>query len=458
MINTPGALKDVYTNSKVNPVKKSSHYRFLHDDGHVSTHSAVDKDVHAFKRRVLNGGFSEQALRNLEPLMIATIDRWLIALGADGSKETKGWTKPKNMAKWSNYVTLDVLGDLCFGKPFGMLESDAYRDIPGFMLGRSKVFHVVGSASFSPRVSTNNLQIGNSPLNGMYQFIRDNTPFEQYIMPYAYHSLQRLRGFAQKAMQERSVVAADLERNGQQPRKDFVHYLSQAKDPETGKGYGPREMANDLRLLIVAGSDTSSVVMAAIFYYLTRNPAIMEKLQGELRGTFSDANHIVSGPKINSCHYLRAVIDEALRLSPPVSSSLPREIDGGGMNVDGIALPAGTVVGSGTFAMHRNEEYFAEPLTYMPERWLPKYTPAEQITRARTAFFPFSLGSRGCIGKLMAYNELSIVVGRVFWLYDVRLSPGDKTGQDVDGLYEIKDVFVASRDGPIVEFRKHVQE
>lgn len=253
-------------------------------------------------------------------------------------------------------------------------------------------------------------------------------------------------------------MATDLETNGQQPPKDFVHYLSQAKDPETSKGYGPQEMANDLRLLIIAGSDTSSVVMAATFYYLTSNPAIMEKLQKELRGTFSDANDIVSGPKISSCNYLRAVIDESLRLSTPVCSSLPREIEEGGMNVDGIPLSAGTVVGSGTFAMHRNEEYLAEPLTYMPERWLPEYTPAEQITRARTAYDPFSLGNRGCIGKPMAYNELSIAVGRVFWLYDVRLSPGDKTARDVDGLYETKDIFVAIRDGPMVEFRKHIQE
>jgi len=76
---------------------------------------------------------------------------------------------------------------------------------------------------------------------------------------------------------------------------------------------------------------------------------------------------------------------------------------------------------------------------------------------AKTAFCPFSLGNRGCIGKLMAYNELSIALGRVFWLYDVRLAQGDKTGQGADGLYVLEDIFVAERNGPMVEFRKHVQ-
>jgi cytochrome P450 len=269
--------------------------------------------------------------------------------------------------------------------------------------------------------------------------------------------MQQFRVFAQGALKQRFGMAADLGKNGQEERKDFVHYLSQAKDPETGKGYQQMEMLVELRLLIVAGSDTSSVIMAAAFYYLTRNQGALEKLQRELRSTFDNVDDIVTGPKISSCHYLRAVIDECLRLSPPVGSSLPREIMEGGMTVDGIALPAGTNVGSGAFALHRNEEYFSNPLTFKPERWLPEHTPAEEITHAKTAFCPFSLGNRGCIGKPMAYNELSIALGRVFWLYDVRLSPGDKTGQDANGLYDLGDIFVAERNGPMVEFRKYVR-
>lgn len=129
----------------------------------------------------------------------------------------------------------------------------------------------------------------------------------------------------------------------------------------------------------------------------------------------------------------------------------------GGMTIEGISLPAGTTVGSGAFALHRNEEYFSNPLMSTPERWLPEYTSAEEIALVKTAFCPFSLGNRGCIGKPMAYNELSIALGRVFWRYDVRLSQGDKTGRDSDGLYELGDIFAAERNGPMIEFRKHVQ-
>ena len=145
VINTAGGLQDIYTNAKVNPIKKGPQYFAAHERGVVSTHSAIDKNTHAFKRRVLNYAFSEQALRNLEPMMIETIDKWLGFLGAGASDETKGWTQPKNMAAWSNYVTMDVLGDLCFGKPFGLLESEEHRGIPGMMLMRAEQLSMVGS-------------------------------------------------------------------------------------------------------------------------------------------------------------------------------------------------------------------------------------------------------------------------------------------------------------------------
>ncbi len=85
--------------------------------------------------------------------------------------------------------------------------------------------------------------------------------------------------FAEGALKERAIISADLEKNGQKPRRDFVHFLSQARDPETGEGYQHVEMLADLRLLIIAGSDTSSITIAAAFYYLSCYPAVLAKLQ-----------------------------------------------------------------------------------------------------------------------------------------------------------------------------------
>lgn len=269
--------------------------------------------------------------------------------------------------------------------------------------------------------------------------------------------MTRFRAFAQKALGDRFAMQANIKEKGEEPRKDFVHYLSQARDPETGMGYAQTEFLTELRLLIIAGSDTSSVVMAGAFFYLVRNPETLTRLQRELRDTFSSADEISSGSKLASCHYLRAVIDEALRLVPPVLSHLPRVVESPGITIDGHFIPAGTEVGTAAFGMHRSPEYFNDPLAFKPERWLRAETPQEEIEVAKKAFAPFSLGIRGCIGKPMAYSELSIALGRVFWQYDVRLKEGDTTGQDAEGMYELKDVFVSERNGPMCEFRRHQQ-
>ena len=64
--------------------------------------------------------------------------------------------------------------------------------------------------------------------------------------------------------------------------------------------------------------------MAATLFYLLKYPEAMAKLRQELDGKFSSADEIRSGPKLASCVYLRACVDEALRMAPPGPGILPR--------------------------------------------------------------------------------------------------------------------------------------
>lgn len=326
-------------------------------------------------------------------------------------------------------------------------------------------------------------QVGNSPLLPIWKTI-EKFGIDKLISPTTAHATAEFANFARRAMKERVEKSkVDTEKStitfsdDSHVRKDFFYWLTQATDPVTGEGYTMPEMWAEARLLIGAGSDTSSITMAAAFFYLTRQPHVQAKLQQELRSTFSDVQDIVSGPKLNSCTYLRAVIEECLRMNPPVASDLQREVMPGGIHIDGEYFPAGTIVGTSAYAIHHSESYYEDPFSFKPERWIATATitddhssittttpvSAESVTAARSAFCPFSLGSRGCIGKAMAYAELSIALGRVFWLYDVRAKEGDRTGEgDPESKefgrrrkdeYQTRDAFVAARDGPIVEFR-----
>lgn len=273
-------------------------------------------------------------------------------------------------------------------------------------------------------------------------------------MPEMSANMTKLVGFAAPALKERLMHKADVEKNGGTERKDFIYYLSEAKDPETGEGYSQIEFLAECRLLIAAGSDTSSLTLAAAFFYLTQNPEIAAKLSKELRDTFKSVEEIVTGPALNSCQYLRATIDETLRISPPVPSSLPREVTGSGMLISGEYVPTGTTVGTSAYAIHHSPDYFSNPHLFKPERWLPERTNKDELARAKSAFCPFSIGTRGCLGNTMAYNELSLALGRVFWSFDVRRQAGNNMGQDKFGEYGMRDIFITERDGPMVEFRR----
>lgn len=268
---------------------------------------------------------------------------------------------------------------------------------------------------------------------------------------------KRFNAYCNAQATERSKAVTD--------RKDFFYYLLKAKDPETGQGFSMDELWSESAILTVAGSDTTSSALAATFFYLSHDPVVLKKVTDEVRSTFDAAgvDAIRSGPLLNSCTYLRACIDEALRLFPPLPGVLPREVMPGGINIDGHDIAPGTTVGVAAYAIHHNEKYFPSPYAYKPERWLvPVDSKAtkESVEVAQSAFCPFSLGTRGCIGKNMAYMELMTTMARAVFLFEMKLastlgegSPDLGQGRQRRNEFQAFDLFVTFKKGPLIEFQ-----
>lgn len=182
-------------------------------------------------------------------------------------------------------------------------------------------------------------------------------------------------------------------------------------------------------------------------------------------------DEIRGGSILNALAYLRACIDESLRISPPVPSHLPREVLTGGLTIDGESFPRGTVVGTGLYAIHHNIEYYPEPFVFRPERWIVREGSksgfsAQSVDTANAAFCPFSIGSRGCIGKSVVYLEVMLALATLLYQYDMRLPereedktptgegrPDDKHwGRRTKDEYQMIEHFLPEREGPMVEF------
>ncbi len=281
-------------------------------------------------------------------------------------------------------------------------------------------------------------------------------------------------------MQYSKAQAAERMAKSDPDRRDFFHYLLNAVDQETGAKFSVPELWGESNLLIIAGSDTTSTALASAFFYLVHNPEKLAKATKEVRERFGNVEEIVKGQTLGDLIYLRAVLDEGMRLSPPVGGMLPREVLAGGLEVDGEKLPAGIDVGTPHYAIHHNPAYYPRPFDFVPERWIAgedagialpsgqRVTSKEDVEVAKKAFAPFSVGPRACIGKNLAYAELLLSLGRTLWLYDIRQAPGThvgegkygKLGQEPnrgrEGEYQLRDSFTSLKDGPMVEFRERM--
>ncbi len=122
--NSNTALKEIY-GFRANVRKAEFYDAFVHPA--PNTHNTRDKEVHARKRRVLSQAFSDGAMKEMEKYILANIRTFCDEIGGGASHDRKGWSTPKNMADWCNYLAMDILGDLSCWKAFHMLESPENR-------------------------------------------------------------------------------------------------------------------------------------------------------------------------------------------------------------------------------------------------------------------------------------------------------------------------------------------
>ena len=249
-------------------------------------------------------------------------------------------------------------------------------------------------------------------------------------------------------------------------REDMFHYLCEARHPDHGgPAYTDQELLAEANLLIIAGSDTTSIQLSGFFFYITHYERCYNKVAAEIRSTFTSPDEILQGPMLASCTYLRACIDEAMRLTPPGPSELSRLVLPGGQVVEGDYYPEGVHVGASMWCSARHED-LGDPFVYRPERWIPDShtgVTEEDVRRVKSFTHPFSAGPSNCVGQNLAMAELLITIGRTLWRFDVRNTPGTTLGEGHPSLgwgrrdpkqYMIQDFYTSARDGPSLQFRR----
>jgi benzoate 4-monooxygenase len=174
------------------------------------------------------------------------------------------------------------------------------------------------------------------------------------------------------------------------------------------------EIVAEVGAIINAGADTTAIALTHVLDLLIKHPQHMKQLREELDTVLEEDEVIAPYDKVKDLPFLRACIDEGLRVIPPTSAGLPRRTPVEGAQILDDWIPGDTSVNMTIYATHRDPKIFPDPETFNPNRWMD----VEERKRMEPLFVPFSTGARGCIGRNISYLEQIIVLASLVHRYE----------------------------------------
>ncbi|RYP62235.1 hypothetical protein DL769_007389 [Monosporascus sp. CRB-8-3] len=354
-------------------------------NGAYSILTSPTRQGHARIRRQLNHGFSDKALQAQEGMFQSHVDLLISRI----REAISSGQKDLNMFQWYTWATSDIMGDLAFGESFRCLDDGKDHRWISILIRQFKAVVTITSLRF---------------------FTAPRKLFQWYMPAKILERPREIHKYAVEKVDKR--LSRDTE------RPDFVHYMQRENKDSTQMSR--EEIDTTLSTLIIAGGETTAAFLSGITFYLVQYPEVLRKLESEIRTAFKSEDEI-NAISTNKLVYFNACVKEGLRLTPAVPFGHPRVVPPGGDVVCGQRLPGGTKLSIMAWAMYRSERNFKHAATFDPERWVSWNGYDDQ-----SAFEPFSLGARNCIGKNLALVELKIILARTIFNFNLSLPEGKK--------------------------------
>lgn len=198
---------------------------------------------------------------------------------------------------------------------------------------------------------------------------------------------------------------------------DLLSMLLAARDEESGRPMDDRQVRDEVMTFFMAGHETTANALAWSWYLLATHPVVARRLREELRSVL--AGRDLASDDVEKLVYTKAVLQEAMRLYPPVAviGREAKEDD----EIGGFHIPARSTVLISPWVSHRNPQFWRAPEAFDPDRFLPGAP-----EHPRLAYFPFGAGPRQCIGAAFALQEAVIALGVLAARFQPALVPGQR--------------------------------
>ncbi len=279
-------------------------------------------------------------------------------------------------------VTLDVLGRTIFSDGLGRDLDQFAAAISGYFasVGRIDPFDLLDFPEWVPRLS----KIGRRSAEEFFAAVVDSI-----------------------IARRKRLLAKDKTKA---PR-DILTLLLEAQDPQTGSGLSDVEVKANILTFIGAGHETTANALTWSLFLLSLSAEWRQRLCEE-------ADNVLSGPVEDFAARLvetRAVLEEAMRLYPPVASMSRQAL--GPDDLAGKRIRKGTLVMVSQWVLHRHRLLWDNPSHFDPTRFLP----GARESIDRFAYLPFGAGPRVCIGASFSLQEAAIILARIMRSFSFEL-------------------------------------
>jgi cytochrome P450 len=329
------------------------------------------------QRKVLAPMFARKKVLEFASAMTgaaeALVRRWA-SLG-DGATIEVG----AEMAK----VTLDVLERTIFSDGFGSDAEDIRIAISAYFntIGKISPLDVLGVPDFVPRLSRARIR---STLNF----------FESEV--------DRVISARRRILAERPDDAPN----------DLLTHLLQAFDSETER-ITEGELRSNILTFIAAGHETTANTLSWAMFLLSQSPQWRQRVEDEIDRELTRGARGLSDRLVET----RAVIEEAIRLYPPIAAISRVALDDD--ELGGERVRRGSLIVISPYVLHRHHLLWRRPNVFDPCRFLGM----DRSTIDRFAYLPFGVGPRKCIGSTFALQEATLVLATIVKNFSFRLSP-----------------------------------
>lgn len=238
------------------------------------------------------------------------------------------------------------------------------------------------------------------------------------------------RKFHRGSDQLRDRARALLADTGDDPTEDSLLATLAALRDDPDSAFDQSEVLDQIVGMLFAGHETTALAMTYALHQISSHPDVAAQFHTKI-------DDVIDGPPsladLQELEYLEQVIDETLRLYPPVHA-IPR-VTTEPVEIDRYTIPSNAQVLLSVWSIHRDSRFYDDPLTFDPDRW-KQTTPREQ----EHAFVPFGAGPRICIGRHFARLEMKAVLTAIGRQYQL----------DAEGSIEVAPQMTTQPDGPMI--------